>query len=262
MTQDNLSHELPPPQPPPPQKKRPRRLLLTLLIVGGLCIFPALFAFRSMVAEPFRVPSGSMEPTLLIGDYVLADKTSFGTRYPYTRIPVGEITPPARGDIVVFVYPGSDEGRLGETFDVALPGLSTLDYMKRVIALPGDTVEIKDNQVILNGEPLQYDRVGPTTFTDDRCRENAVEGYVEHLDGRSWTTWRSAEFAVQMRAFGPVTVPEGQLFLLGDNRDHSADSRVWGFVPFRNLKGRVTRVGTSVDTCTGTTRTERSWMAL
>ena len=240
-------------------KKRSRqRLLMFAVIFVCVTFMPALLVFRSMVFEPFRIPAGSMSPTLLNGDQVIVDKASYGWHYPLTRTPVDGLSLPRRGDVVVFVFPGSDTGKASEKVDIPISGLATLDYVKRVIGLPGDTVEVTEGQLILNGEPVPAQKTGTDTYTDDRCREAPVDVFEESLDGRTWTTWRTATYGMQMPDFGPVTVPEGQLFMLGDNRDSSSDSRVWGFVPLRNLKGKVKFVWMSRDACAGRLRDERS----
>ena len=204
---------------------------------------------RSVLAEPFRIPSGSMVPTLQIGDHIVVTKFSYGFRIPLTRIPVTDLKVPERGDVVVFVYPGSDEGKLSYWVDLPFPPLATLDYVKRVVGLPGDTIEVRDNTVYLNGVPQGRDQKGDYTFVDDRCRENPTALYEEHLGDVDHTTLASTLYGIQMRDFGPVTVPEGHIFAMGDNRDHSSDSRAWGFVPLRNIKGRARFVWLSLDGC-------------
>lgn len=214
---------------------------------------PALLTvllIRSVLAEPFRIPSGSMVPTLQIGDHIVVTKFSYGFRVPLTRIPITELQVPARGDVVVFVYPGSDEGKASYWVDLPFPPLATLDYVKRVVGLPGDTIEVRDNTVYLNGVPQGREQKGDYTFVDDRCRENPTALYEEHLGDVDHATLASTLYGIQMRDFGPVTVPEGHIFAMGDNRDHSSDSRVWGFVPLRNIKGKAQYVWMSYDQCT------------
>ena len=213
---------------------------------------PALLTvllIRSVVAEPFRIPSGSMVPTLQIGDHIVVTKFSYGLRIPLTRIPITELKVPARGDVVVFVYPGSDEDKASYWVDLPFPPLATLDYVKRVVGLPGDTIEVRDNTVYLNGVPQGRDQQGDYTFVDDRCRENPTALFEEHLGDVDHATLASTLYGIQMRDFGPVTVPEGHIFAMGDNRDHSSDSRVWGFVPLRNIKGKAQYVWMSYDQC-------------
>ena len=214
---------------------------------------PALLTvllIRSVLAEPFRIPSGSMVPTLLIGDHIVVTKFSYGLRFPLTRIPITDLKAPARGDVVVFVYPGSDEGKISYWLDLPFPGVATLDYVKRVVGLPGDTIEVKDNTVYINGVPQPRDVDGDFNFVDDRCHENPTALYEEKLGDVTHPALASTVYGYQMRDYGPVTVPEGHIFAMGDNRDHSSDSRVWGFVPLRNIKGKAQYVWLSYDQCT------------
>ena len=163
-----------------------------------IAILIAVF-IRTFVVQAFKIPSGSMKPTLVIGDHILVNKFSYGVKLPYLRttlIPVGQ---PQRGDIVVFIYP---EDR-------------TKDFIKRVIAVGGDTVEIRDKKILLNGTPMK-DPFGVHV-------EDVV--YPESLQPRD--------------NFGPVKVPEGTLFVMGDNRDQSYDSRFWGFVKLKDVIGKA-----------------------
>ena len=106
---------------------------------------------RSLVAEPFRIPSGSMVPTLAIGDHILVTKYSYGMRWPITRIPMTDLEAPDRGDVIVFIFPGSSEGKPSHWLDIPVPPFNSHDYVKRVIGLPGDTVEVRDNVIFING---------------------------------------------------------------------------------------------------------------
>lgn len=217
--------------------------LLTVLLV------------RSVFAEPFRIPSGSMVPTLQIGDHIVVTKYTYGFRIPLTRIPVGDISAPKRGDVVVFVFPGSDEEngkkKMSYWVDLPVPPLATLDYVKRVVGLPGDTIEVRDNTVIINGVPQLRSLTGEYDFVDDRCRTSPTRSYKEALEGHPHTALATARYGEEMPDYGPVTVPKGHFFAMGDNRDHSSDSRVWGFVPFRNIKGQARFIWLSLDQCAG-----------
>ena len=157
------------------------------------------FFIRTFVIQAYKIPSGSMKPTLLIGDHILVSKFNYGVRLPLFRstlIPVGT---PKRGDIVVFIYP-EDRSK---------------DFIKRLIGLPGDVIEIRNKNILLNGLPWS-DTHG--VYVDDRI----IPGAVQPRDN-----------------FGPVTVPEGSLFVMGDNRDESYDSRFWGFVPMKDILGKA-----------------------
>jgi len=232
---------------------------------------PALLAvllLRSMVAEPFRIPSGSMVPTLAIGDHILVTKYSYGLRYPLTRIPVTEIQVPDRGDVVVFVFPKSDTGTVREWLDLPIPGVTTtLDYVKRVVGLPGETVEVRDNVVYIDGEAQTKTMTEQVDFVDVRCRPIPSNAYEEDLEGTSHALLNS-RYGMHLRDYPPTVVPPGHVFVMGDNRDHSQDSRVWGFVPLRNLKGKARFIWFSYDQCEpglwmlGRIRTERFFEAI
>lgn len=215
---------------------------------------PALLAvllIRSVLAEPFRIPSGSMVPTLAIGDHILVTKYSYGLRIPLTRIPLTDISVPERGDIVVFVYPGSDDSPYSYWFDLPIPPFATLDYVKRVVGLPGETIEVRDDVLYIDGVPQSRELQGRLDFVDDRCRTNPTRQFEENLDGIKHPALQSTSYGLRMADFKPTVVPDGHFFVMGDNRDHSADSRVWGFVPVRNVKGKARFVWLSYDTCAG-----------
>ena len=227
---------------------------------------PALLVvllIRSVLAEPFRIPSGSMVPTLAIGDHILVTKYSYGLRIPLTRIPLGALKVPNRGDVVVFVYPGSDDDSMSYWLDLPFPPIATLDYVKRVVGLPGDVIEVRDNVLYLNGQAQEKRFIERYDFVDDRCRSHATKEYTEVLDGREHAILNATTFGMRAGDLPPTEVPEGHIFAMGDNRDHSADSRSWGFVPLRNLKGRARFVWLSYDQCQpglpllGTVRNDR-----
>jgi signal peptidase I len=213
---------------------------------------PALLVvliIRSVFAEPFRIPSGSMVPTLAIGDHILVTKSSYGLRIPLTRIPITELSVPERGDVVVFVFPGSDEDSVSHWLDLPFPPVATLDYVKRVVGLPGDMIEVKDNTIHINGTPLKKEDPASFDFVDDRCRTYGTERYTESMEDRHYSVLNAARYGMRVGDYGPQLVPEGHVFAMGDNRDHSADSRVWGFVPLRNIKGKAQFVWLSYDVC-------------
>lgn len=159
---------------------------------------------RASLADHYLVPSGSMEPTVLVGDRVLVNKAAFGWRLPFTDVWLGSIELPKRGDVVILEPPG--------------PGPVLL---KRVVAHAGDRVEVRAGRIILNGQPVVTDLEG--------------EQLVEHLGKahRLSLAWGGGP------DFGPATVPEGMLLVLGDNRGNSRDGRSFGFVPIETLRGRV-----------------------
>jgi signal peptidase I len=157
------------------------------------------FFIRTFVIQAYKIPSGSMKPTLLIGDHILVSKFNYGIRLPLIRSSLVPVGTPKRGDIVVFIYP-EDRSK---------------DFIKRLIGLPGDAIEIRDKQIILNGLPCS-DSHG--VYVDNPI----IPGSVQPRDN-----------------FGPVTVPEDSLFVMGDNRDESYDSRFWGFVPMKDVLGKA-----------------------
>lgn len=163
-----------------------------------LALILALF-IRTFFVQAFKIPSGSMIPTLLIGDHILVNKFIYGVRNPITREVWIKGKKPQRKDIIVFIFPKNPK----------------LDFIKRVIGLPGEIVEIRDKKVFINGTPLK-------------------EPYVQYTDPRILPREVSPR-----DNFGPVKVPEGHLFVMGDNRDQSHDSRFWGFVPIRDVKGKA-----------------------
>lgn len=198
---------------------------------GTLLFLLLMFCFRSAWADWVRVPTGSMNPTILEGDRLLVDKHAFGLRVPFTRIQLTAGEDPARGDIVVFDSPAD--------------GTS---LVKRVAAVPGDVVALDGEVLIINGQAARYE-----PGDDDRLRgllaTTAARGPVlrrELASGQEHDVMFLADHGAR-GSFGPVAVPDGMYFMLGDNRDNSADSRYFGFVPRRNIVGRATRVVISLN---------------
>lgn len=177
------------------QKSKLRENIEALLIAVLLALF-----IRAFVVQAFKIPSGSMQDTLLIGDYILVNKFIYGVKVPFTNYTVIPVKEPKRGDIIVFKYP-QDPSK---------------DFIKRVVAVGGDTVEIRNKQVFVNNE-LVKDSV-----------------YAIHSD----TTVRPFGFDPRDNLH-PITVPEDKLFVMGDNRDESNDSRFWGFVDVSAVRGKA-----------------------
>ncbi|PLY02875.1 MAG: signal peptidase I [Desulfuromonas sp.] len=171
---------------------------------------------RTLLFQAFKIPSGSMEDTLLIGDHLLVNKFIYGTDLPFTDNRILKLRDPQRGDVIVFEYPP----------DTANPDLNfwqKRDFIKRVIGLPGDTVEINDKHVFVNGDAYE---IPQAVFKDS------------YLRGASPMCVFPFGENTACRDFMPkITVPEGTYFVMGDNRDRSFDSRYWGFVPRDNIKG-------------------------
>jgi len=200
--------------------------------------FPVIlivFVLRSFLFEPFRIPSGSMIPTLQIGDLILVNKYQYGIRLPVIHRKVVDLGSPQRGDVVVFRFPHNP----------------SQDYIKRVVGLPGDRVEYAERRLSINGQPVPV-RSLPRYFEEDRVQyysqfEEAL-GNVEHRiivsEGPGVPAMRAFAHthpqSCRYDASGvSCTVPPGHYFVMGDNRDNSEDSRFWGFVPDENIVGRA-----------------------
>lgn len=182
--------------------------------------FPVLFVvllLRSFVVEPFRIPSGSMLPTLLIGDFILVNKFSYGIRLPVVHYRLVDTGKPARGEVAVFRFPGDPSE----------------DYIKRVIGLPGDRIAYVDKQLSINGQPVVKVAQGAYEAVD---RMSGLPVYAEEIGGHRFRTLIDPD---RPGVEGETVVPPGHYFVMGDNRDHSNDSRYWGFVPEENLVGRA-----------------------
>jgi signal peptidase I len=169
---------------------------------------------RTFVVQAFKIPSGSMEDTLLIGDQLLVNKFIYGTHLPFTNKEILRLRDPRQGDVIVFEYPP-------DTKDETLRFWQKKDFIKRVVGTPGDKIEVKDKVVYVNGKVYHNDHeVHKDSSLIERCSEGTP---------RENPCWRDN--------FGPVIVPAGEYFVMGDNRDRSFDSRFWGFVPKENIRG-------------------------
>jgi len=163
-----------------------------------IAIILALF-IRTFIIQAFKIPSGSMIPTLLVGDHILVNKFIYGVRIPYMEEPIIPIEEPKHGDVIVFEYPVEPDK----------------DFIKRVIGIPGDVIQIKNKKIFVNNKPLKHDH---GIYTDPHI----LPAQISPRDN-----------------FGPVTVPPNKYFVMGDNRDNSYDSRFWGFVDDSELKGKA-----------------------
>ena len=234
--------------------------------------FPVAFivlAVRAFIFEPFRIPSDSMMPTLLDGDFIAVNKYAYGLRWPVLNEKFFEIGTPQRGDVVVFRYPPNPD----------------INYIKRLVGLPGDRVEVHDDHLIINGESIPLKDEGRF---NDGCYANvqlSTETLGTHthqvMSCRSAKSWLSpnnfrysgaeppamacdrqsvlergggyicvetpAESGTDLNDFAQITVPAGEYLMIGDNRDNSADGREWGFVPEKNLVGKATRIWFNFD---------------
>lgn len=202
---------------------------------GLFPVIAAVFLLRSFLFEPFKIPSGSMIPTLLVGDLILVNKFTYGVRLPVIHTKVTDGTPPQRGDVMVFRYPPQPN----------------LDYIKRVVGVPGDEVAYINKRLTINGQVIETS-AQPDFFDENAMRyfKQFEEQLGEHqhrllnnpnvpafVQGASNFTYRdNCRYSVE----GVVCkVPEGHFFMMGDNRDNSLDSRYWGFVPEANIVGKA-----------------------
>lgn len=215
-----------------PKRKLKNLKKLPLIIDYARSFFPILFlvfSVRSFAYEPFRIPSGSLKPTLLIGDFILVNKFEYGIRLPITHTKLFSIGEPQRGDIVVFREPPTE----------------SRDLIKRVIGVPGDHITYKEKILYINGReiPQQFEKY--TTDEEDNAGPWDVVQKNENLFG---VAHRIYQIPGKENDDFDVVVPNGKYFMMGDNRDDSADSRSWGFLPEENIIGKATRVWMSIDT--------------
>lgn len=194
-----------------------------ILVEYARSFFPIVLIvllLRSFIAEPFRIPSGSMMPTLLVGDFILVNKFTYGVRLPVINKKIIELSEPNRGDIVVFRYPKDP----------------TVDYIKRIVGLPGDKVVYSNKKLTINDLPVQQTSLGSYQGLGQGEEMSGAEDLLENLTG--------VEHRILIRNGTPTVefvyvVPEGNYFAMGDNRDNSNDSRYWGPVPEANLVGKA-----------------------
>jgi len=223
-------------------KKRGKDEARTPGVEYSVSLFPVIllvFLLRSFLVEPFRIPSGSMMPTLLAGDFILVNKYTYGIRLPVIDRKIIEVNQPQRGEVMVFHFPEDP----------------SVDYIKRIVGIPGDLVEYRDKRLSINGRPLSYRENG--TFSFEAGGLNYVTGivYREKLGEREHATMTIPGipgFASEQTKDFPLKenctynedafscrVPAGHYFMMGDNRDGSNDSRYWGFVPEENIVGKA-----------------------
>ena len=200
----------------------------------------AVFMLRSFLVEPFKIPSGSMLPTLLVGDFILVNKYTYGIRIPVINIKVIDVNQPKNGDVMVFRYPQDP----------------SLDYIKRVIGVPGDTVRYYNKKLTINGKPIPQQKDGVFSYVSNGLSAVSADQYLEKLGEHTHTILTQSEmptvFVDQVDSQFPYRqncdynnegftckVPQGYYFMMGDNRDSSNDSRYWGFVSDRNIVGRA-----------------------
>ncbi|HVY05106.1 MAG TPA: signal peptidase I [Burkholderiales bacterium] len=198
-----------------------------------------VFLLRSFLVEPFKIPSGSMIPTLLVGDFILVNKFTYGIRVPVLNKKVLDVNQPQRGEVMVFRYPENP----------------TLDYIKRIVGVPGDRVEYKNKRLTVNGELIQVDQDQDYQYLDGGMSFVKSIRFQETLGGHRHSIIINPEApALQLAGVKQFPqrencvyneqefnclVPAGSYFMMGDNRDSSSDSRYWGFVPEQNIVGKA-----------------------
>lgn len=194
--------------------------------------FPVLlivFLLRSFLFEPFRIPSGSLEPTLMTGDFILVNKYDYGVRLPVVHKKIFGERAPERGDIVIFRWPPNP----------------SVDFIKRVVGVPGDHISYINKQLTINGQPVPQDFIKNTVAYDESGDEWQASEKKEDLLGIKHDIY--VDPAKSSRDYRDIIVPPGMYFMMGDNRDDSADSRFWGFVPDENIIGKAVLVWMSWD---------------
>ena len=199
----------------------------------------AVFLLRSFLVEPFKIPSGSMIPTLQVGDFILVNKFTFGIRLPIINQKIIPVNDPKRGDVMVFHYPENP----------------SVDYIKRVVGLPGDSIVYRNKRLWVNGSEQTQQRDGDYNYVESGLNFAHTERSIEKLDGHEHPILVNPEMpSVHLNSVAEFPhiencryslqemsckVPEGHYFMMGDNRDNSRDSRYWGFVPDNMVVGKA-----------------------
>jgi len=195
----------------------------------GVALLVALF-LRTFVVEAFKIPSGSMIPTMEVGDHIFVNKFLYGLRIPFTHLKFFEWRKPHAGEVIVFIYPKEP----------------WKDFIKRVVAVEGDTIEVHNDVVFVNGKQVPHRMAddGPYRYYDfnenlERWEVKYARRYEEELGGEKFMTLVDTSHPTQGSEYAPYQVPPGHVFVLGDNRSNSHDSRYWGPVPLENIKGKA-----------------------
>lgn len=207
------------------KKKRPAEAADPVLVEYSKSFFPVIlivFLIRSFIVEPFKIPSGSMMPTLLAGDFILVNKYNYGLRIPILNNTFFEIKHPQRGDVFVFHYPPDP----------------SIDYIKRVVGVPGDKISYHNKKLTINGKLLDVNFEKNYEYTSAGLNVTYAKQFAEQLGDKKHA------ILIEDNSMMPdmdiaLEVPPGHYFAMGDNRDNSRDSRFWGFVPEKNLVGKA-----------------------
>jgi signal peptidase I len=200
----------------------------------AIAVFIALI-FRYSVASPYKIPTGSMIPTLKIGDFIFVSKLSYGLKLPFTNINLVDFDKPKRGDIVVFIYPEDP----------------SLDFIKRVVGVEGDRLQLKKNVLYVNGKEMPQSELKDHSILSDVAStpfQSEPTLYTERLDQVPHMVLQVSPFSSDWPLDEKEhTVPPGHVFVMGDNRDNSKDSRFWGDLPLKNVRGRAQFIWLSLD---------------
>jgi len=216
----------------------------------GLAVGVALL-IRAFIIEAFKIPTGSMIPTLMVNDHIFVNKFVYGLRIPFTHTDVVDFGEPRRGDVMVFDFPGEGEDK-------------GADFIKRIVAVGGDRVQLKDNRLVVNGEVVptreagrdiscgdstlafckcvrQIERVGEVEYVTQHLVEEPDHANAGCVNSPDWPSGNPLQFGNRGTnpAYPDVVVPEAHILAMGDNRDNSSDGRYWGFVPVENIKGKA-----------------------
>lgn len=231
-----------------PRRKRANRetrnieVPLPIIIDYAYSFFPVLlivFLLRSFLYEPFRIPSGSLEPTLTKGDFIVVNKFDYGVRLPVLHKKIMGSSTPQRGDIIVFRWPPN----------------TSYDFIKRVIGLPGDHIKYINKELYVNGIKIPQDDLGKSEAIDEFGDKWLANKKSEDLLGVKHDIYLDSTKAPF--DYKDIVVPEGMYFVMGDNRDNSADSRFWGFVPDKNIVGKAVMIWLSWNNANHTVRWDR-----
>lgn len=223
-----------------PRRKNRKRPAIVDYAFSFFPILLMVFSVRSFAYEPWRIPSGSLKPTIQVGDFILVNKFTYGIRLPIVHTKIINIGEPQRGDIVVFRSPSKKTPPL---------------LIKRVIGIPGDQIKYVDKVLYINGQQATQSFINFSKDSDDGATSWPVEVKQENLLGIKHGIY---QIPTANNDDFEITVPPHKYFMMGDNRDDSADSRYWGFMPEENIVGKATRVLISFDKLSHPVRLERT----